>query len=144
MSTNSGRPRPRKPPSTAKSGGGLSRNDRLTLEFSNLSELQRAPPAPPGAPVSATTLFDQSLARWLILGGGVVAIAGVLVYSFVASPPTRPSANTLADLARQRQRLLLLLARLDETFEQGELDEVVYRQARARYKAELIRMMEVL
>jgi hypothetical protein len=38
--------------------------------------------------------------------------------------------------------LLLLLARLDETFEAGELDEEVYRQARAKYKAELAQIME--
>ncbi|RME70966.1 MAG: hypothetical protein D6784_15830, partial [Chloroflexi bacterium] len=41
-----------------------------------------------------------------------------------------------------RQRLVLLLARLDEAFEAGELDETVYRQARSRYKAELARLME--
>jgi hypothetical protein len=35
-----------------------------------------------------------------------------------------------------------MLARLDEAHEAGDLDESVYRQARARYKAELVEVME--
>jgi hypothetical protein len=41
----------------------------------------------------------------------------------------------------QRQKLLLTLAQLDKVFEAGNLDETSYRQARANYKAELIRVM---
>jgi hypothetical protein len=44
-------------------------------------------------------------------------------------------------LETRRQRLLLTIARLDQVFEAGELDEAVYRQARARYKAELVEIV---
>jgi hypothetical protein len=35
-----------------------------------------------------------------------------------------------------------LLARLDEAFEAGELDKQIYHRARAKYKAELVQLME--
>jgi hypothetical protein len=46
------------------------------------------------------------------------------------------------DPDRRRQELLVMLAHLDELFESGELDKQIYHRARAKYKAELVKLME--
>jgi hypothetical protein len=91
----------------------------------------------PGPPV------NQAHVRWIILGLGGLAIVAL----GVGYPLMRPRLTHQAELYdddpdRRRQKLLLMLARLDQAFEAGELDETVYRRARARYKAELAEVME--
>ena len=56
---------------------------------------------------------------------------------------SRPAPAAATDPSTRRQRLLLLLARLDDTYDAGEIDESIYRQARAEYKAELMRLMQI-
>ncbi len=126
-------------------GRDVRQAEGLILNFSDLDSLefqqQAAAVTPPGAATASTThLFDQTLATWIILGLGLAAIAAVVVYT-VRQPVLEPQAAV--DTASQRQRLLLLLARLDEAFERGELNEAVYRRARARYKGELARVITV-
>ena len=88
-------------------------------------------PAPP---------VDQNLLRWLALGLGGLAIVGAgAVYPIYRS---RSAEQFTVDQATtHRQKLLLLLARLDDSFEAGELDEQLYLQARAKYKVELAELM---
>ena len=96
----------------------------------------------PGATV-ATVPIHQDLILYIILGLGGVAILAV----GVGYPMMRRSKLTQQvdlyddDPELYRQKLLLMLARLDETYEAGELDEEIYRQMRARYKAELAEIM---
>ena len=124
-------------------GGQMAKGDTLTLQLTGLDNLQfSADSTMPGATVAAP-LVDQSLWRWIIVALGGLAIVGVAV----GYPLLRPQLTHQADLfdadpELHRQKLLLMLARLDEAFEAGQLDEQVYRQARARYKAELVELME--
>jgi len=100
--------------------------------------------SPPTA-AADTSWFNQELAKWVVLGMGLVAI----VVAVVIYPKARPQLTHQPDLPGEespdgrRQRLLLTLARLDETYEAGELDETVYQRARTRYKAELAQLMEL-
>jgi hypothetical protein len=67
-----------------------------------------------------------------------------VVFVVIGYPYLRPQLTHPIDedLNLRRQKLLLLLARLDEAFEAGELDKQVYHRARAKYKAELVQLME--
>jgi hypothetical protein len=124
------------------SGSQLKQGDTFTFQLSNLNTLPLAPPSEAGA--AATTVaqsgVDQNLLRWLIIAGGGLAVIGAgIIYPLRRSQNT-PQPATTAE--HTRQKLLLLLARLDEMFEAGQLDEAVYRQTRAQYKAQLAAMME--
>lgn len=117
----------------------------VSLNLTGLDNLEFAAPsaaAPPGSvPAAATTWFDQELAKWVILGVGLAAV----ILAAVIYPMRRPQmAAPAADApATRRQKLLLTLARLDEVYEAGELDEDVYQRARAKYKAELADLLEL-
>ena len=115
----------------------------LTLELSNLDELEFAgtPSNAPGATVPGS-LVDQNLLRWIVLGlVGLVLIGVGLVYPQMRPKLTHQTGLTHDDPTIHRQKLLLILARLDQIFEAGELDEELYRRARAKYKAELAEIM---
>ncbi len=124
-------------------GGSLAKGQTLSLDLTGLDDLEfEAAPTMPGA--TATTIpIHQDLILYIILGLGVVAILAV----GVGYPMMRRSKLTQTvdlyddDPELYRQKLLLMLARLDETYEAGELDEEIYRQMRARYKAELAEIM---
>ncbi|MCB0211713.1 MAG: c-type cytochrome [Anaerolineae bacterium] len=122
----------------------LKEGDVLTFEISGLDNLTFETPAPSNAPAGSVaappSIINQDVVRWIVLGlGGVAIVLAAFLY-----PSYRPRlVHTDDDPARRRQRLLLLLARLDETHAAGEIDEQVYRQARAEYKAELMRLMKV-
>jgi hypothetical protein len=125
-------------------GGSLAQGDILSLRLTGLDdlELNAAPAGMPGATAPAPPV-NQQLILYIALGLGGLAIVGV----GVAYPVMRPRLTHQADLydadpEQHRQKLLLMLARLDEAYEAGDLDEAVYRQARARYKAELVELME--
>jgi len=128
------------------SGGNLSQGDTLSLQLSNLDDLDFSSVmgAPPGASVPDRQPVDQNIIMWAIIGlGGLAIVLAGLVY-----PLTRPRLAEVPDSgyndpATQRQKLLFTLTRLDQAFAAGELDESVYQQARARTKAELARMMEL-
>jgi hypothetical protein len=127
-------------------GSDLPQGSSLTLELSNLDELEFA--APPGnvsagTAVTPASSVDQNLLRWLVLGlGGMAILLTGILYPRFRSRLAGQTAGQAQDLAARRQKLLLLVARLDDAFEAGELDEQVYRRARAEYKAELFGLME--
>lgn len=124
----------------------LAADDLLTFEITGLDNLTfaieesaAAANIPAGAVVAPPSIIDQDILRWIIVGlGGVVILLAALFY-----PRYRPQrvAATAIDPARRRQRLLLLLARLDEAQTAGKIDEQVYRQARSEYKTELMKLM---
>jgi 5-hydroxyisourate hydrolase-like protein (transthyretin family) len=126
-------------------GSNLNQGETLSMQLSNLDDLDfgNVMGAPPGASVPTGEPVDQTMIMWAViaLGGLAIVLAGV-VY-----PLTRPQLADAPDSGyndpeMQRQKLLLTLARLDEAFDAGEIDEAVYRQARARAKANLARLME--
>jgi len=125
------------------SGSNLAEGSSVTLELTGLNDLEFAPApgnAPAGAAIAPDSPVDQNLLRWLVVGLGVAAI--LLTAVFYPQFRSRLGAGAPAQEPEfQRQKLLLLLARLDDAFEKGELDEQVYRQARARYKVELSSIM---
>ncbi len=115
-------------------GATLPKNEPLSLKLSGLS--QAAPPAtmpdiPAHQAIAPSSRLSQSSLMWLILGLGVLIIGGVMGFY----PYTRRANDAPAT---QRQRLLLLLVRLDEEFATGKLEEATYQAARTKYKAELV------
>jgi hypothetical protein len=85
----------------------------------------------PSSGLSQTTLL------WITLGLGALAIVFVLIYPSLRPRLVGEAPTNQSDLVRERQRLLLTLARLDQAYEAGDLNETAYRRARARRKAEL-------
>jgi mono/diheme cytochrome c family protein len=126
------------------SGSNIQQTQGLNLRLAGLDNLQfQLSPAPgelpAGAAVTPGASFDQNLARWVVIG--LVALVIVGAGAFYPRWRLQPTVS-LEDSRLRRQKLLLLLARLDDTFEAGQLNEQVYRQARARYKAELAEVWE--
>lgn len=124
-------------------GSNLSAGETLTLELTDLDKLTfSGAPNVPAATV-ATGLVDQNLLRWIVLGlVAVVLVAAVVIYPQMRPSLTHQSGIHHDDPAVHRQKLLLTLARLDQVFEAGELDEEVYRRARSKYKAELAELIQ--
>ena len=106
-------------------------DDLDKIEFASGPELPDRPPVMPSTGLSQTTLL------WLILGLGGLAVVFVLVYPSLQLRFAGEAPASEGDLTQERQRLLLTLVRLDEAYEAGDLNETVYRRARARHKAEL-------
>ncbi len=87
--------------------------------------------------------LDQTAWRWVILAlGGLVLVAGVLLYPATRARRPSPAVPAENDLETRRQKLLLLLAELDDAREAGEIDPAVYEEARAQYRAELAEIMD--
>jgi hypothetical protein len=125
------------------SAANLKKGQELTLNLSGLDNLTfTGAAAAPGA-IAPTRGFDQNLLRWIIVGlGGAVIVFVAVGYPYLR-PQFRSQADNYAeDPGLRRQKLLLLLARLDEAFAGGELDKRLYHRARAKYKAELMQLME--
>jgi mono/diheme cytochrome c family protein len=101
------------------------------IQFASTSDSSNSSTVMPSTGLRQTTLL------WVMLSLGVVAIAFTVSY-----PSLRPRLGgetpvSESDLAQERKRLLLTLARLDQAYEDGKLNETVYRRARALRKAEL-------
>jgi mono/diheme cytochrome c family protein len=132
-------------------GSNLSQDEPFVLELAGLDRLEfpddtpsQNAPAPAGATVAAASHINQNVLLWVMMSlGGLAVVAGGVVYPYLRPRLTHQPTLSDSDPAARRQKLLLLLARLDEEFESGRLDEAVYRRARARYKTELADVMEV-
>jgi hypothetical protein len=126
-------------------GSNLNQGDTLSLELNNLNDLDFSSvmDIPPGASLPAGAPVDQNMLMWSIIGlGGLAIVLAGVVYPLTRPQLAQPANSAYNDPQTRRQKLLLTLARLDEAFAAGEIDEPVYRQARARSKAELARLME--
>lgn len=125
-------------------GENMSRGETLILALAGLDGLEFSAPAEPVPAASAPGgLVNQSHLRWVIIGViGLAVVITSLVYPQLRPRLTHQVAAYDQDPATRRQRLLLLLARLDQVFQAGELDEAVYHRARNRYKAELADLMQ--
>lgn len=122
----------------------LKKGQELLLQLTGLDNLSFATNAPnaPGAVAAPPSIINQDHLRWTVVGLGVIVILLVaLGYPYWRPQLTHQTIAT-EDPSLRRQKLLLLLARLDKAFEAGELDKRIYHRARAKYKAELMQLME--
>ncbi|MBE7470472.1 MAG: hypothetical protein DPW09_29560 [Anaerolineae bacterium] len=124
------------------SAADLKKEQPLTLRLTDLDKLTFPTEASAPSAVAPGGTMDQNLLRWIVIGLG----AAVIVFVAVGYPHLRPQVagqeSSAEDADLRRQKLLLMLARLDEVFEAGELDRQIYHRARAKYKAELAQLME--
>ena len=106
------------------------------IEFPSTSEPTDGASAT-ASPVMPSSGLSQTTLLWITLGLGGLAIVFVLAYPSLRPRLIGEAPASQSDLTRERQRLLLTLARLDQAYEAGDLNETAYRRARARRKAEL-------
>lgn len=115
---------------------------QLTLQLTNLDSLTfAADPLAPQAATMAQGSHNQDWLRWGVIAVGAI----VLVVVGIAYPRWRPSPEYPVNRQNSnlhRQKLLVMLARLDELFEAGEVDKQFYHRVRAKYKAELVELMD--
>jgi mono/diheme cytochrome c family protein len=123
-------------------GANLDQTEPVKLELTHLDDLEfDNPPNAPNATVTSGPI-DQAHLRWIVIGLGGLAIVGVGLAYPLMRPKLTHQVNIHDESASvRRQKLLLMLVRLDEIFEAGELDEEIYRRARAKYKTELVEQM---
>jgi hypothetical protein len=133
------------------SGENLKAGAVLALQLDDLDKMKFASPSSSAGPDSpdnsaaaspAGEDLSQTTLLWLIL-----ALGGIALLLGLAYPRLRPrlrgevAAAPEGDPALEQQRLLLTLARLDQAYQAGRLNEAVYRRVRARHKAELVELM---
>ncbi len=126
-------------------GGDISAGETVVLSLSGLDDMTFEPQASGAMGAStvspaAAAPVNQDLISWIIMGLGAAAIVAVAV----VYPMTRPKQIDIQDddPDMRQQKLLLMLAKLDEAYENGELDQGVYQRARAKYKTELADLLE--
>jgi mono/diheme cytochrome c family protein len=94
--------------------------------------------------VIPSTGFRQTTLLWTMLGlGALIVVLGVF-YPRLRFRLRGEGVAPESDLKQERQRLLLTLARLDQAYETGQLNETVYQRARAQRKAELSNVLQRL
>jgi mono/diheme cytochrome c family protein len=124
----------------------LPKGQPVSMNITGLKNLafETVPGSPNPHAAAAVTGFNQQWAMWAILGLGALAVVFATVVYPLARPrlaaQTVPGDDTPVEI--RRQKLLLLLARLDETYEAGDIDAVIYHRARNKYKAELAALLE--
>ncbi|MDM8519707.1 c-type cytochrome [Anaerolineales bacterium HSG6] len=122
-------------------GENLEGGTDFALTISDLDNLTFTPPGgDPSAPAAVASILSNGpleQTTWLAIImalGGLSALLAVIFYPTIYPQPENDETK--------QKRLLLMLVRLDEMAEAGELDETVYHRARAKYKAELIQVIQ--
>jgi mono/diheme cytochrome c family protein len=125
-------------------GQDLASGETLPIQLVDLDKIEFAStpePADGASAMSSSVMPSSGLSQtallWMTLGLGALAIVFVLMYPSLRPRLVGEGPTSESDLTREQQRLLLTLARLDQAYEAGDLNETVYRRARARRKAEL-------
>jgi mono/diheme cytochrome c family protein len=117
------------------SGQDIEADDTLVMQLADLDKISFEQSPATNTATSTNTMLDQTTLLGIVLGVGCLAIILVVV----VYPTVRPQPE---DTVARRQKLIQMLACLDEKFDAGEFEETVYRQARTRYKKELIKVIE--
>jgi mono/diheme cytochrome c family protein len=117
----------------------LEMGETLPIRLDDLDKIEFAGTPEPAnnSAVMPSTGLKQTVLLWMMLGLGAAAFVFVLAYPVLRPRLTGEALASEGDLKRDYQRLLLTLVRLDQAYEAGDLNETVYRRARARRKAEL-------
>ncbi len=125
------------------SAANLKKGQELTLQLTGLKDLSftNSETTSAGA-IAPSGGINQNHLRWIIVGLGAAVVAFVAVGYPYLRPQVARQIDSDEDVQQHRQRLLLMLARLDEAFASGELDKRIYHRARAKSKAELVQLME--
>jgi mono/diheme cytochrome c family protein len=124
-------------------GSNLKKGGELSLQLSNLDNLSFALDQTTPTTMVIESNLNQAWLRWLVIGlGGLVILGVALGYPYFRPQLTHQPNPAVVDSSLRRQKLLVMLARLDELFESGELDKQLYHRARAKYKTELVELME--
>ncbi|MGQ9501069.1 MAG: carboxypeptidase-like regulatory domain-containing protein [Anaerolineae bacterium] len=128
-------------------GQDLKAGQLLGITLNHLDEIRpvetsaETPSGEVGASAETSQRLEHSLVLWTMLGlGGLMMVLSIVYPAWRARRVSLPAAQTQVDARRlemERNRLLLMLARLDEAYQAGQLSESVYRRARAHHKAEL-------
>lgn len=122
-------------------GMGLVAQDTLDMQGTRFLYLT-AQSISPGQTVSAVLSEPSaglSAVVWVLVGVALVAAAGGLIYSRRRAAPAEPEAG--AQVQDDTEPLLAEIARLDDEFEAGRLDEADYRSQRDAIKSHLVDMM---
>jgi hypothetical protein len=120
-------------------GQNLKAGETLPIRLNDLDKVMFAGAA--GGAGSPSAELRQTTLLWLVLILGGMAVAFGLAYPTLRPRLRREVAAGQGDLALERQRLLLTLARLDQAYQAGQLNETVYRRVRARRKAQLVEVV---
>lgn len=115
-------------------GEGLGPGETVTLSLDQLPIGQVSGDA--ATPPISTPLIAGLVALVVLLIG---AVAYLYWRQRVAAAPSAVAAK---DLEVERERLIRLIARLDDEFEAGRIEPAVYERERSRYKAELMALIE--
>ena len=123
-------------------GRDLKAGVSLPLRLDDLDQIQFVPSisSEDVEVMDGSTATAQLALLWamLILGGLVVAFS--FVYAWLRRRVQGEAPNSQTAPALERQRLLLLIARLDEAYQAQQMSETVYRRARAHRKAQLAQL----
>jgi hypothetical protein len=121
-------------------GQDLKAHTTLDITLEDLDKIQ-SPGAPDASGGAASTAWpaglNQTTVLWVMLGLGALGVAFALAYPWLRPQLRGKVKPGQTNFTLERQRLLLTLARLDQAYQAGQLDEAVYRHTRARRKAEL-------
>lgn len=131
------------------SGSNLVAGQPVALDFSNLPKLVDT--AAGGAAPAAATANTPWLGVGLAAAGGLVLL-GVVVYALRRRSDGETDEESMLEeelvsvdeLKRQRQRLLLSIARLDDAYAAGGMPEDEYQAKRSSLKEELLIVAEAM
>jgi mono/diheme cytochrome c family protein len=116
-------------------------NELDKVQFSSASSDTTSNDSPAVLP---STGLRQTTLLLAMLGLGTLIIVFGVFYPRLRLRLRGEGVALEGDLRRERQRLLLTLARLDQAYEAGQLNETVYQRARAQHKAELVDVLQRL
>lgn len=113
--------------------------ERISLRLSDLDRADAATTAPTSGASSSVLAFHPSLLYGLA-ALAIIAVLVALIAALVRSNPlpAAPATSTAVDLAGERQRLLQAIARLDDSYAAGRMDERTYRSRRSAQKRSVL------
>ncbi|MCS7221958.1 MAG: c-type cytochrome [Anaerolineae bacterium] len=116
--------------------------EKITLSFKGLPVSVQG--GSPTAGVMRTPLGPTAIIGFVaVVLGALVAVATYPIWRrrLRIAPSIAGAHSSTSDLEAERQRLLRVIARLDDDYAAGLIAEDVYQQRRARHKARLIEIM---
>jgi len=116
-------------------GSDIPAGEVITLSFEDL---------PHGDETRAAVGSPVVLVAVIVALAGALAAIGYLIWQRQREVPAmEPSAPAdLSELEMERERLILSIARLDDEYEAGNIDEDVYQRERSARKARLLEVIQ--